>query len=98
MKSLLQKPSAWVPLLMSATALVLVLVYLIFVGVQEPQKDEGTAAHLWQLLLGGQLPIIALFAIRYFPRQPKQTVAVLLLQCLAGLIACAPVYYLEHLK
>lgn len=98
MKSLLQKPSAWVPLLMSAAALVFVLGYVIVVGVQEPQNDEETAAHLWQLLMGGQLPIIAYFAIKYLTTQPKQTLFVLLLQCIAGLIACAPVYYFEHLK
>ena len=96
MKPLLKKPSAWVPLLMSTAALVLVLGYAMIFGVQESRADEGTAAHLWQLFMGGQLPIIAYFAIRYLPVRPKESLCILLLQLFSGLMACAPIYYSEH--
>lgn len=90
------RPSAWIPLLMSAAALLLVLGFLIFVGIPEvPPEDEGTAAHLFQLLMGGQLPIILFFAIRWLPQKPKQAILVLVLQFIAGVLAFAPVYLLE---
>jgi len=59
------------------------------------EADEGTAAHLWQLLMTGQLPIVAFFAIKWLPQAPKQAVPVLALQAAAGLAAMAPVYFLQ---
>jgi hypothetical protein len=59
------------------------------------QADEGTAAHLWQLLMAGQLPVIAFFAIAWLPRSPRQALVVLLLQAVAGLAAAAPVFLLK---
>ncbi|MEK7514601.1 MAG: hypothetical protein AAB587_02155 [Patescibacteria group bacterium] len=92
---LITKPSAWVPMAMSLAALVMLLGYLAIFGVTEPQEDEGTAAHLFQLLMGGQLPIIAFFALKWLPQMPKQALFVLTLQFLAGLAAFTPVYLLE---
>lgn len=37
--------------------------------VREP--DEGTAAHLWQLLMAAQLPLGAFFAATWLPRAPR---------------------------
>src|SRR4051812_4503286 len=67
--SAVKRPSAWVPLAMSGTALALVLGHLLRAGAA-PQADEGLAAHLWQLLMAGQLPVVALFAARWLPRAP----------------------------
>jgi hypothetical protein len=61
--------------------------------VREP--DEGAIAHLWQLLMAGQLPVLAYFAIKWLPRAPKQTLRVLALQAGAVLAAMAPVYLLN---
>jgi hypothetical protein len=58
---LLKRPSAFVPVAMSVTALFIVLGYAVVFGVAR-QADEGTAAHMWQLLMAGQVPIIAFFA------------------------------------
>lgn len=95
LKFLFKTPSAWIPVLMSAAALTLTLSYLIFVWIPEtPPEDEGTAAHLFQLLMGGQIPIIAFFASKYLPEKPKQTIVILIIQFLAGVIAAAPVFML----
>lgn len=81
---------------MSFAALTLTIGYLAIFGIsQEPQVDEGTPAHLFQLLMGGQIPIIAFFAIKYLPQKPKQALQILVLQFIAGLLAFAPVYILE---
>jgi len=93
LREMLRKPTAFVPLAMSAAALATVAVALAVGGpVREP--DEGTAAHLWQLLMGGQLPVVALFAVRWLPRDPRRALAVLALQALAALAALAPVFLL----
>jgi hypothetical protein len=79
---------------MSLVALGLVLGQLALVGTAR-QADEGAAAHLWQLLIAVQLPIIAFFALRSLPRQPKHALLVLTLQIMAVLAACAPVFLLH---
>ena len=92
--STLRRPSAWVPLAMSCAALTLVLGHIAFYGVAR-EADEGTAAHLWQLLMAGQIPVIAFFAVRWLPRAPTQALLVLVLQAVAGLAAAAPIFLLK---
>jgi len=50
---------------MSLAAISLILGHIAIFGVSR-QPDEGTAAHLWQLLMVGQLPIVAFFAVTSF--------------------------------
>jgi hypothetical protein len=92
--STLKQPGAVIPLLMSMIALTLVLVHIARFGTA-PQADEGTSAHLWQLLMAGQIPIVAYFAITSLPRRPAQTLLVLGLQAAAVLGAAAPVFILR---
>ena len=90
---LLRHPSALTPLLMSAAALSTVAIFVARHGTA-PQADEGAAAHLWQLLMAGQLPIIFWFAASWLPRAPRAALIVLCLQFLAGVAAAAPVFLL----
>ncbi|GHO78756.1 hypothetical protein KSD_65270 [Ktedonobacter sp. SOSP1-85] len=94
MNPTLRQPSAYLPVAMSLVALALVLGYVAIFGVTH-EADEGAAAHIWQLLMVLQVPIIAFFAIKYFPRQPRQALLVLALQIVAALAACAPVFFLK---
>jgi len=91
---LLKHPSAFLPVAMSFAALTTLLVHLALFGTAR-QTDEGTAAHLWQLLMAGQAPIIAFFAIRWLPQTPKQALPILALQAGAALAAMAPVFLLH---
>jgi hypothetical protein len=86
--------TAFLPVVMSLVALTLVLGDVAIYGVVR-QADEGTVAHLWQILMAGQLPIIAWFAIQWLPRAPKQGLEVLALQAGAGLASMAPVLFLH---
>ncbi|HVB37942.1 MAG TPA: hypothetical protein VND92_05360 [Vicinamibacterales bacterium] len=90
----LKRPSAFLPVVISLAALATVLGHLWLFGAAR-EADEGTAAHVWQLLMAGQLPIVAFFAIRWLPRTPRQALQVLALQLAAGLAALAPVYLLN---
>jgi hypothetical protein len=91
--AMLGKPSAFLPVAMSIAALATVLVYVARFGVAK-QPDEGAAAHLWQLLMATQVPIIAFFAVRWLPRAPRRALPVLALQVVAALAAAAPVFLL----
>lgn len=98
--TIVRKPSAFVPLGMSLTGLALLGGAYIFglatgQGGLVRESDEGSIAHLWQLLMAGQLPLLAFFAIKWLPRAPKQTLCVLALQAGAVLAAMAPVYLLN---
>jgi len=88
-----RRPSAFLPVAMSMAALIVVLVSVALSGSAR-EADEGTAAHLWQLLVAGQLPVVAYFAIRWLPRAPRYALAVLAAQTLALVAALAPVYVL----
>jgi len=89
------RPSAFVPILMSAAALGVVLLALVTGFGQSANGDEGAAAHLWQLLIAGQLPVVAWFTLRWLPRAPGDGVFVLAAQLCAGLAALAPVFLLH---
>lgn len=92
--ALLKRPSAVIPLAMSIAAFALLMGYVAIFGTAR-QEDEGTAAHLWQLLIAGQLPVIAFFAIKWLPAEPRQAVPVLALQVGAALAAMFPVWWFQ---
>ncbi len=92
--TLIKKPSAFLPIVMSLAALATLLIFLLRFGVVH-EPDEGTAAHIWQLLMGLQLPVIAFFAIKWLPRSPRQALIILALQAAAAIAAMAPVYLLK---
>jgi hypothetical protein len=92
--ALLKRPSALIPLAMSGAALAIVIAYAAMFGVAR-QADEGTAAHLWQLLMVGQVPVVAFFAIKWLPTEPRQTLLVLVLQLGAALAAMFPVWWFQ---
>src|SRR5437764_7032364 len=94
LKAMIRRPSAFVPVTMSLAALTIVVIHIIRSGVAR-EADEGTAAHLWQLLMAAQIPIIAFFAIRWLPQSPRSALPVLALQTVAALAALAPVYLLN---
>ena len=85
--------AAWVPIAMSLAALTAVLLQMVTLGTA-PQSDEGTMAHIWQLLMAGQVPILIFYAFRWLPRAPKTALQVIAFQLVAALAAMAPVYLL----
>jgi hypothetical protein len=59
------------------------------------EADEGSTAHIFQLLIAVQVPVVAYFAITWLPKAPKYAVQVLSLQAGAAIAALAPVYFLN---
>lgn len=91
--SLIKQPSAWLPLVMSLAALALVLGHATIFGVVH-EADEGTAAHVFQILMAVQLPIVAYFLLKWLPRKPKESFRVIVLQAGVWLAAIASVVWL----
>lgn len=89
----LKQPSAILPLAMSFAALTMVMVHAAIFGVVH-EADEGTPAHIFQLLMVAQVPVVAFFAIKWLPRAPGKTLLVLALQVAAALAAIAAVFFL----
>lgn len=92
--TVLKHPSAFLPVAMSLGALAAVLMFVASHGTA-PQADEGAAAHIWQLLMAAQVPIVLFFAIKWLPRSPRQAMPILGLQVGAALAAMAPVFLLH---
>ncbi len=90
---MMKRPSAFLPVAMSLAALAVVLGHVALFGTAR-EADEGAAAHIFQLLMAAQVPILAFFAIKWLPRTPREALPILALQAGAVLAALAPVFFL----
>jgi len=96
--SLFKQPSAWIPLAMSFVALAMIVVFVAINGfASSGNGDEGAPAHIFQLIMVAQLPIAGYFAVKWLPKQPKQSLMVLALQAIAWVIPIVTIIYLESL-
>ena len=93
LRVLFRRASAFVPLALSLAALVVVAIQVGLHGAAH-EPDEGAAAHLWQLLMAGQVPFVGLFAVKWLPRTPRRALMVLACQLAAAICAAAPVFLL----
>lgn len=93
-----KSPSAWLPVALSCAALVFLLGYVAIFGAVRaaPAADERAPARFFQLLMAVQVPLIAIFAIRWLPRMPQRALIVLVLQLLAALVPVGLVVMLER--
>lgn len=92
--SVVKMPSAAIPITMSLFALAVVLVHIAVSGIAR-QADEGPTAHIWQLLMAGQIPVLLFFASKWLPKFPKIAFYVLALQAAAIGASMAPVFILK---
>jgi hypothetical protein len=82
---------------MSAGALAMIVWFVAVHGVVH-QPDEGGQAHLWQLLVAGQVPVMAYFAARWLPTGGRPALVVVALQLAAVIaLAIAPLWALGGL-
>lgn len=89
---LVRNPSAALPIAMSALALIVVLGNIALFGSAR-QPDEGAAAHLFQILVVGQVPLIAWFVWRRLRSHQPGTLTILAVQALSVAVALFPVWY-----
>ncbi len=86
--------SALLPLALSIAALVLVLGHVAISGGGR-EAEEGTAARVWWLLMGAQLPVVAAFAIVWLPQAPRRALLILAGQVAAVLANLAAVRFFD---
>ncbi|MDP9252711.1 MAG: hypothetical protein M3O80_06865 [Chloroflexota bacterium] len=87
--------SAWLPVAISIFLIALVLRHVAIYGLAR-EADEGTEAHLFQLLMPLQALVVAYFALTWIPKAPRLALGVLALQLAAAGAVLAMVYRLEH--
>lgn len=71
---------ALLPLAMTLTVILAGAVHTLQAGGIYRDADEGTAAHLFQILMPLQAPIIIAFALTELPRHPAWATTFLVLQ------------------
>jgi hypothetical protein len=90
---LIKQPSAYLPMAMSLAALALVLGHVALFGIVH-KVDEGAAAHIFQILMVAQLPIVVYFILTWLPKRPKDSLQILAMLAGEWLAAFAAVYWL----
>ena len=92
MTKLLRRTSAIVPLIMSCVVILAIVWHLMRFGLAH-QTDEGTAAHLFQILMPLQLPVMGYFAVRWLPVDARWAAKVLAVQAVVFLAIIATVFF-----
>ena len=80
------------PIIMSLLSLALVIEGVVQFGLHHREVDEGWQAHLFQLLMVLQVPIVLLFAATANWKQPNRALLVLGLQAAACGAALGALY------
>ena len=88
-----RRPSGWIPVVMSLIALAIVVIHAVRYGIVH-EADEGTSAHLFQILMVAQVPVIGWFVVRWLPRERGRTLRMMAVQAMAIAAAFAAVYFL----
>jgi hypothetical protein len=88
-----KRPIAWLPVCMSLLGLLAVLIHAAIYGTAH-EADEGATAHIFQILVVAQVPMVGYFCLRWLPRAPGAALRVLALQAAALAAAFASVYFL----
>ena len=92
--ALARRPSGFIPLAMSLAALAVVIGSVAIAGPAR-QPDEGAAAHLFQLLVAGQLPVLAFFILRWARHRLRPALTLLAIQVAVLGLALFPVWWLR---
>ena len=91
MNERMKRAIGYAPIAMSLVALVIVLYGIAKYGAHPP-KDEGWEAHVFQILMVAQIPIIVLYIVAAGSKSFVRILPVLGLQALAWLAACGTLY------
>lgn len=84
--------AGYMPLLLSGAALALVL-FVVATGWERGLKDEGAAAHIFQLLIASEVPLILLFLWTADRSRLPAVLRMLAVQFAAVMLALGPVAF-----
>ena len=94
-RPLRHSPLGLAPVLMSLFCIGMILLHVARFGTLK-QADEGTEAHLFQLLMGLQVPLILFFAGKWWPTRRRETLVILALQTFLAMLAFLLLYLFER--
>jgi hypothetical protein len=77
---------------MSLCAFVVVIGAISIFGAVR-RGDEGAAAHIFQLLIVGEAPVVAFVTLRWLRKDLKASLTVMAIQALMLALALLPVWY-----
>ncbi len=83
------------PVALSIVMFGILMFFLFAFSNQPPEHDEGVGAHLFQIWLAVEVLTVGFFALTEVPKAPRTALPILLVQILAVLIVCAPVFILN---
>ena len=92
----IKKPSAWVPIVLTAIILGMMSLYFANVIPPDPTGDEGIMAHSFQLWVVLEFFAVLFFAFKWIPREPRETRKIIALQVMLAIVPVAIVWFLEH--
>jgi len=84
----LKQPSAFVPVILSLSAFLMVLGNSIFLGMGHLAAGSSTD-NIFQVLMGAQGPVIIFMIVRRLRSHPKETFGILTVQGAAAFLAFA---------
>jgi hypothetical protein len=96
MLSILKKPSAWIPIALTAVMLGMMALYFAHFIPPEPTGDEGIMAHSFQLWAVLEFVSVLFFALKWLPQEPYKAWKVTVLQIVLAIVPFAIVWFLEH--
>lgn len=91
-KDLIKRPSAFVPILMSILAIIILLIHIMIAGVEEKQGEE-IVTDVFEILIIWQLPVIIFFALKWMSQSFKNALIVLFLQIAVAAGAFCLIYH-----
>lgn len=80
---------------MSVAALAMMFGHIAIYGPVH-DADEGTAAHLFQILMAAQALAVVYFALRWLPKSPRQALGMLGVQISVALVPLGVVFVLDR--
>ncbi|PTB20621.1 hypothetical protein C9I57_12390 [Trinickia symbiotica] len=90
--ALAKRPSAFIPILTSLAAFALTMGTIAVAGPVR-ESDEGAIAHIYQLLVVGELPVLGFFILKWLRRDVRAALTVLAIQGAVLGLAMFPAWY-----
>lgn len=94
-RPLLISPLSLAPMVMSMFCIAMILLHVARFGTLK-QEDEGIEAHLFQVVMALQAPLILFFVGKWWPERRRETLVVLSLQAFLVLLAFLLLFLFER--
>lgn len=95
MNILIKKPSAWIPLALSALSFTMIAVHVSVFGITNGSGDEGIVARIFQFIVAIQVLTTLLFAMKWIPQAQSDAIKIFVIQIVAIAVPIILIIVLE---